>query len=228
MIERPSPNFDARERPVSAIVLHYTGMRTAEAALDRLCDPKAKVSAHYLLHEDGAVVRLVRESDRAWHAGVSHWRGLNGLNDVSVGIEIVNPGHEFGYRAFPEPQIRALIPLVAAIRERHDVPRANVVGHSDIAPSRKEDPGELFPWDRLARHRLCLPVPQNPTADPLWSPAAFLSALQRWGYDVTDGPAAVRAFQRRWRPSHIDGVADGQCRAILLQLLMEREAGQSR
>lgn len=228
MIERPSPNFDARERPVSAVVLHYTGMATAEAALDRLCDPEARVSAHYLVHEDGRVVRLVHEGDRAWHAGVSHWRGVNGLNDTSVGIEIVNPGHEWGYRAFPDDQIRALIPLIAAIRERHDVPRANVVGHSDIAPARKDDPGELFPWARLSRHRLCLPRPDNPTADPLWTDPAFLVALQRWGYDVADGPAAVRAFQRRWRPERVDGIVDGQCRAILLHLLMEREAGESR
>lgn len=210
------------------IVLHYTGMQSADAALDRLCDPDARVSAHYVVLEDGATVRMVDECHRAWHAGVSHWRGLTGLNDVSVGVEIVNPGHEWGYRPFPDPQIRALIPLVAAIRARHDVPRANVVGHSDIAPARKDDPGELFPWDRLARHGLCLPRPDNPRADPLWSDAAFLVALSRWGYDVADGPAAVRAFQRRWRPDRIDGVADGQCRAILLHLLLEREAGGSR
>ena len=228
MIERPSPNFDARERSVNAIVLHYTGMQSAEAALERLCDPEARVSAHYLVQEDGAVVRLVQESDRAWHAGVSHWRGVSGLNDTSVGIEIVNPGHEWGYRNYPDDQIGALIPLVTAIRERHDVPRANVVGHSDIAPSRKDDPGELFPWEWLSRHGLCLARPQQPIADPLWSDAAFRTALQRWGYDVNDGPAAVRAFQRRWRPEDITGVADGECRAILLQLLMEREAGGSR
>ncbi len=228
MIERPSPNFDGRERPVSVIVLHYTGMKTAEAAIARLCDPDARVSAHYLVTEDGETVRMVAEGDRAWHAGRSHWRGMSHLNDVSVGVEIVNPGHEWGYRAFPEAQIRALVPLVAAIRERHDVPRANVVGHSDVAPARKEDPGELFPWDRLARHRLCLARPKHPVADPMWSDAAFLVALQRWGYDVSDGPAAVRAYQRRWRPERVDGIADGQCRAILLQLLMEREAGDSR
>ena len=228
MIERPSPNFDMRERSVNAIVLHYTGMKSAAAALERLCDPDARVSAHYLLDEDGAVVRMVRESDRAWHAGVSHWRGVEGLNDTSVGIELVNPGHEWGYRAFPDVQVRALIPLIAAIRERHDVPRANVVGHSDIAPARKEDPGELFPWEWLARHDLCLPRPSQPLADPLWGDAAFLTALQRWGYEVADGPAAVRAFQRRWRPEDITGVADGECRAILLHLLLEREAGTSR
>ena len=228
MIERPSPNFDRRERPVSVVLLHYTGMKTAAAAIDRLCDPDARVSAHYVVTEEGETVRMVAESDRAWHAGHSRWRGMSQLNDVSVGVEIVNPGHEWGYRRFPEPQIRALIPLIAAIRERHDVPRANVVGHSDVAPARKEDPGELFPWDRLARHRLCLARPEHPVADPMWSDAAFLVALQRWGYDVADGPAAVRAFQRRWRPERIDGIADGQCRAILLQLLMEREAGDSR
>ncbi len=228
MIERPSPNFDARDGTVRAVVLHYTGMKTAEDAIERLCDPAAKVSAHYLVTEEGEVVRMVAEGDRAWHAGQSHWRGMHRLNDVSVGVEIVNPGHEWGYRPFPDAQIRALIPLVAAIRERHDVPRANVVGHSDVAPARKDDPGELFPWDRLARHRLCLPRPDQAVADPMWSDAAFLVALQRWGYDVSDGPAAVRAFQRRWRPDRIDGIADGQCRAILLHLLLAREAGESR
>lgn len=228
MIERPSPNYDRREGAVRAIVLHYTGMQSAEAAIERLCDPQAGVSAHYVVDEDGSVVRLVHEGDRAWHAGVSHWRDMDRLNDTSVGVEIVNPGHEWGYRAFPDAQVRAVIQLVAAIRERHDVPRANVLGHSDIAPARKEDPGELFPWDQLARHRLCLARPDNPTADPLWTDAAFLVALQRWGYDVTNGPAAVRAYQRRWRPERVDGVVDGQCRAILLQLLTEREAGDSR
>ena len=128
------------------IVLHYTGMPDCEGALDRLTSPKRKVSAHYCVDEDGTIYRLVDESKRAWHAGKSRWRGVTDVNSASVGIEIVNPGHEFGYRAFPDEQIAALIPLVADIKERHGIGRGNVVGHSDVAPARKEDPGELFPW----------------------------------------------------------------------------------
>ncbi|MEO5866412.1 MAG: N-acetylmuramoyl-L-alanine amidase, partial [Sphingomonas sp.] len=150
MIDQPSPNFDDRLLPVSMIVLHYTGMQDARSAIDRLCDPAAKVSAHYVVDEDGSIHRLVGEDKRAWHAGRSRWRGVEDVNSASVGIEIVNPGHEFGYRPFAEEQIDALIPLVAEIKERHGITRGNVVGHSDVAPSRKQDPGELFPWARLA------------------------------------------------------------------------------
>ena len=154
----PSPNFDERALPVSMIVLHYTGMPDAQGALDRLTSPEARVSAHYLVDEDGTIYRLVDESKRAWHAGKSRWRGITDVNSASVGIEIVNPGHEFGYRPFPDEQVASLIPLVADIKDRHGIGRGNVVGHSDIAPSRKEDPGELFPWDALAKRRLALPV----------------------------------------------------------------------
>ena len=122
------------------IVLHYTGMPDAEGALDRLTSPEAKVSCHYLVDEDGSVYRLVDERKRAWHAGKSRWRGVSDVNSASVGIEIVNPGHEFGYRPFPDEQIASLIPLVADIKERHGIGRGNVVGHSDVAPARKEDP----------------------------------------------------------------------------------------
>src|ERR1700712_4688040 len=157
MIETPSPNFDERTSPVSMLVLHYTGMADAASAIARLTDPEAKVSAHYLIAEDGQIVRLVDETKRAWHAGRSHWRGIDNINSASVGIELVNPGHEFGYRPFPEAQIEALIPLVANIVQRHGITRGNVVGHSDIAPTRKQDPGELFPWNRLARRGPGLP-----------------------------------------------------------------------
>src|SRR5690348_10600615 len=161
------------------IVLHYTGMPDAEGALDRLTSPEAKVSCHYLVDEDGTVYRLVDERMRAWHAGKSRWRGITDVNSASVGIEIVNPGHEFGYRSFPEEQIDALIPLMAEIKERYGITRGNIVGHSDVAPARKRDPGELFPWEKLARHRLALPRPVKHLTDPLWSDAAFLLALER-------------------------------------------------
>ncbi len=222
LIERPSPNFDERALPVSMVVLHYTGMPDCAGALARLCSPKAKVSAHYCLDEDGTTYRLVDESKRAWHAGKARWRGTTDINSASVGIEIVNPGHEFGYRPFPDEQIAALIRLVAEIKDRHGIGRGNVVGHSDIAPARKEDPGELFPWEALAKRRLTLPSPTRNLVDPFWTDAGFLLALERFGYDVTDPPKAVIAFQRRFRPDRLDGVIDGQCRAKLLSLLLPR------
>lgn len=225
MIETPSPNFDDRTLPVSMIVLHYTGMVDAASAIARLCDSAAKVSAHYLVTEDGQVLRMVAEDKRAWHAGASHWRGLSDINSASVGIELVNPGHEFGYRPFPDEQIDALIPLVAEIKDRHAITRGNIVGHSDIAPTRKQDPGELFPWARLAKLRLALPRPTKNLMDPNWTEAGFLLALERFGYDVTDKLAAVVAFQRRFRPELIDGEIDGECRAILLALLLPKPRG---
>jgi len=222
-IERPSPNFNDRALPVSMVVLHYTGMRDAESAIERLIDPAAQVSAHYVVCEDGAILRLVDEDRRAWHAGSSYWRGITDVNSASVGIEIVNPGHEFGYRPFPEAQMSALIPLIGQIVRRHRIDRANVVGHSDVAPARKQDPGELFDWGRLAKHRLALRRPVKGLVDPEWTDSAFLLALERFGYDVRDEAAAVTAFQRRFRPDSIDGIIDGECRAILLRLLLDRE-----
>ncbi len=222
MIERPSPNFDERKLPVSMIVLHYTGMPDAAGALDRLTSPEAKVSAHYCVDEDGSITRLVDEEMRAWHAGKSRWRGISDVNSASVGIEIVNPGHEFGYRSFPDEQIAALIPLIASIKERHGIGRGNVVGHSDVAPARKEDPGELFPWHALAKRRLALPSPTRDLIDPFWTDAAFLLALERFGYDLAEPDKAVIAFQRRFRPDCIDGIIDGECRAKLLALLLPR------
>lgn len=225
MIETPSPNFDERAAPISMLVLHYTGMQDAASAIARLTDPEAKVSAHYLVAEDGQVVRMVPEEKRAWHAGKSRWRGVDDINSVSVGIEIVNPGHEFGYRPFPDEQIDALVPLVAEVEARYGITRGNVVGHSDIAPSRKQDPGELFPWYRLAKLRLALPRPTRNLMDPHWSDAGFLLALERFGYDVSDPLAATVAFQRRFRPELLDGTIDGECRAILLALLLPKPTG---
>ena len=185
MIDTPSPNFDERSLPVSMIVLHYTGMPDAASAIQRLTSPEAKVSCHYLIAEDGQVIRMVAEEKRAWHAGASSWRGVTDVNSASVGIEIVNPGHEFGYRPFPDEQVAALIPLVSAIKDRHGVGRGNVVGHSDIAPARKTDPGELFPWEALARRRLALPSPTRNLMDPFWTDAGFILALERFGYGGT-------------------------------------------
>lgn len=227
--DQPSPNCDARDERISMVVLHYTDMPSTEAALTRLCDPAAKVSAHYVITEEGEVIRLVDESMRAWHAGLSFWRGKANVNGCSIGIELANPGHTCGYRPFPDAQIDALVPLLHRIVHDYDIPRANVVGHSDIAPQRKLDPGELFPWERLAEYRLALPRPDKlELGDPFDNDGSFYLALERFGYDVSDGKKAVEAFQRRWRPEKIDGEIDGQIRAILFQLLLDRDRGRTR
>lgn len=225
IIDAPSPNHDERAAPISMLVLHYTGMADGPSALARLRDRQAKVSAHYLVEEDGRVLRLVPEERRAWHAGRAHWRGITDVNSASIGVEIVNPGHEFGYRPYPDAQLDALIPLLADIKDRHAITRGNVVGHSDVAPTRKRDPGELFPWGRLARLRLALPRPTRNLMDPQWTEAGFLLALERFGYDVADPMAAIVAFQRRFRPEMIDGEVDAECRMILLALLLPKPQG---
>lgn len=218
-LSRPSPNHDPRpaDAPIDMLVLHYTGMRSCGEALDRLCDPAAKVSAHYLIDEDGTVHALVAEDHRAWHAGASCWRGASDVNGRSIGIELVNPGHEFGYRAFPEPQMRALLGLGRDILARHPIRPRDVVGHSDVAPARKKDPGELFDWPRLARAGLGLwpdkvePVPA--------SEAEVIAMLGAYGYDTADARAAITAFQRHFRPGRVDGASDsdtaGRVRALL-------------
>ena len=226
--ESPSPNWNERQLPVSMVVLHYTGMQSADEALERLRSEDAGVSAHYMIEEDGKIHRLVREDRRAYHAGKSFWRGVRDVNSASVGIEIVNPGHEFGYRPFPDVQMEALLPLLAGIVGRWDVPRANVVGHSDVAPARKEDPGELFDWDLLAAHRLALKTPRVTAPSPFENDGAFFLGLERWGYDISDTTAAMRAFQRRWRPHIIDGLVDGECSALLFSLLLDRDSGKTR
>ncbi len=187
------------------IVLHYTGMQSAAAALARLCDPAARVSSHYLVDEDGTVYRLVEERHRAWHAGVSFWRGKTGLNDGSVGVEIVNPGHEWGYRAFPAAQMAAVAELCRGIVARHGVPARNVVGHSDIAPDRKQDPGELFDWKFLADAGIGL------WTDAFAPPGDLPTDLAAIGYDVT-AMGAIRAFQRHFLPGNLSGEADAATR----------------
>jgi N-acetylmuramoyl-L-alanine amidase len=233
VIEAPSPNFEPRKAPPDMIVLHYTGMRTGEEALARLRDPEARVSSHYVVEEDGRVFRLVPEERRAWHAGASFWKGERDVNTASVGVEIVNPGHEFGYRPFPDVQVASVIALVADIRTRWMVEDDRIVGHADVAPDRKEDPGELFPWKRLAEagHGLWVEPPAAPGA-PLGEgeEGAGVFALQagftRLGYDCAPSgrfdahtAAVVRAFQRHWRQAKVDGIADGETRARLIGLL---------
>lgn len=228
IVDTPSPNFNDRKLPVSMLVMHYTGMVDGASAIRRLTSSDSGVSSHYVINEDGTVLRLVDEGKRAWHAGASYWRGVTDVNSASIGIEIVNPGHEFGYRPFPDDQVSAVVRLANEICKRHDIPRANIVGHSDVAPARKQDPGELFPWDKLARLNLALARPERAVTDPEWTDSAFLIALERFGYDIEDKLAVVVAFQRRFRPELMDGTIDGQCRAILFRLLLDREQGDAR
>ena len=215
VIARPSPNFGERAADglIDMLVLHYTGMPSAGAALARMCDPAAKVSAHYCIDEEGNAFQLVDEKQCAWHAGVSYWRGHADVNARSIGIELVNPGHEFGYRAFPEPQMDSLIDLCGEVLSRHAVAPRNVVGHSDIAPSRKTDPGELFDWRMLAGEGIGL-WPEPAKADPADVPAM----LADYGYNAAE-EGALTAFQRRFRPSRIDGVADQETAGLLAGLL---------
>jgi N-acetylmuramoyl-L-alanine amidase len=218
MIQHPSPNFNDRLLPIGILVLHYTGMTSGAEAIDWLANPASQVSAHYVVAEDGQVLQMVDESKRAWHAGRSWWRGVTDINSASIGIEIVNPGHEFGYVPFPPAQMDAVHALVAAITARHGIAPANVIGHSDIAPTRKEDPGELFDWPRLARAGLA--AAPKPCMDPNWTDMGFMAALGRYGYDVTSPREAVIAFQRHHRPTRFDGVIDAETRTILRGLLL--------
>ena len=239
-IDRPSPNCDERPGdagPVDTLVLHYTGMVSAEAALARMTDARAKVSAHWCVGEDGTLWRLVPEERRAWHAGVSEWRGRRSVNDRSIGIELVNPGHEHGYRPFPPAQMDALVDLARAILARHPIDSRNVVAHSDIAPTRRQDPGELFDWARLAQAGIGLwpkggegegsaqaspPLRQGDSGAAVRRQQERLHAV---GYGlVTDGDfgaataAVVRAFQRHFRQSRVDGAIDAGTAAVLAQV----------
>ena len=225
----PSPNFDDRTLPISMVVLHYTEMQPMEQALGKLINPDSGVSAHYIISEYGVVTQLVPEAKRAWHAGVSYWRGNKDVNSASIGIELDHPGHAGGRQDYSEAQFGALVPLLDRIVKQYDIPRANVVGHSDVAPMRKIDPGEMFPWDRLAECGLCLPRPDKlGDGDPFENQGAFLLGLERYGYDITEGRKTIEAFERRWRPEKISGEYDGQLGAILWQLLLDRDRGSTR
>ena len=233
-IDRPSPNVGPRQAVddtvhVRHLIVHYTGMQSCGHALDRLCDKIAKVSAHYLIDEAGAVYRLVPEDMRAWHAGVSFWNGLRDLNSTSIGIELVNPGHDYGYRAFPSAQLDTFTALVREIMERHGIDPANVLGHSDVAPGRKTDPGELFPWKEMAALGIGEwpnnPEPMNGVADQ----TAALKQLSAIGYAVplslelgadilhAEAGAAdvIAAFQCHYRPARINGALDPETGGLI-------------
>jgi N-acetylmuramoyl-L-alanine amidase len=237
----PSPNHGERRggMPVTMLLLHYTGMRSAEAALARLSEQGSDVSAHYLVFEDGEIVQFVPEARRAWHAGEARWAGESDINSRSVGIEIVNPGHDWGYVDFPDAQVAKVIALCRDIVARQAIAPDRVLAHSDVAPARKQDPGEKFPWARLAEAGVGLWVPPEPITDgpvlksgdsgvPVRDVQARLAA---YGYDIAasgtyDAATAdvVSAFQRHFRPTRVDGIADTSTQKTLAKLLAARPA----
>lgn len=237
IISYPTPNQDARPQntDINTLVIHYTGMRNLEEALARMQDPIWKVSAHWCIGEDGTIYQLVPEKMRAWHAGVSWWRGQKNLNDNSIGIEIVNPGHEFGYRPFRLPQMNSLINLCKEICRRNPINPRNVVAHSDIAPGRKMDPGELFDWERLAKEGIGLwpnSLRENNFGailkinDKGKRVLLFQKMLSQFGYglyqDGVYGPETklvVTAFQRHYRQARVDGNLDSGTSIILESLI---------
>jgi N-acetylmuramoyl-L-alanine amidase len=234
--QRPSANFGPRAAgvPLDILILHYTGMRSAESALVWLTDPASEASAHYLVDEAGRIARLVDESERAWHAGDSSWGGERDVNSRSIGIEIANPGHDLGYREFPGAQIDAVIGLCRDILSRHPIPPRRVLAHSDVAPRRKQDPGELFPWARLHAEGIGHWVPPEPVGDgqvlrPGDGGGAVADLRKRfgqYGYGLDPGDefdaateAVVTAFQRHFRPARVDGIADASTVATLDRLI---------
>lgn len=216
----PSPNFNHRAdgSRIKFVILHYTGMPTAEEALKRMTDPSSEVSSHYMIDEDGSVTQLVAEDMRAWHSGKSFWQGERDINSHSIGIEIVNPGHAFGYRPFPDVQINALQDLLDDIMQRHSIQDAGVLGHSDVAPVRKQDPGELFPWEALAKDGIGVwPNLENMDKSPAVDGEA-MTLLQAIGYDLADESEldfVVTAFQRHFRPSNVDGFIDPETIGVM-------------
>jgi N-acetylmuramoyl-L-alanine amidase len=223
---RASTNFNRRPagQTINTLIIHYTGMMTAAAALDRLCDPTAEVSAHYLIDENGVAWQLVAEEQRAWHAGVSIWRGERDINGCSIGVELAHPGHEFGYRPFPARQIDSLVDLCQGLLTRHPITAARVLGHSDVAPGRKQDPGEAFPWRQLAEAGIGL---WPDAASPLTLPLAQTQALLgQFGYSVvangrasTTTSQVLSAFQSHFRPWRVTDQADGDTTARLASLV---------
>jgi len=229
-----SPNHGARLRgPTDALILHYTGMPTGEAALDLLTTAQGGVSSHYFVWEDGRIWQLAPENARAWHAGASFWAGETDMNSRSIGIEIVNPGHDGGCPPYPEKQIAAVIALCQDVCARLKIPANRVLAHSDVAPARKIDPGEFFPWRRLHAAGVGLWVePGRLRRGPTYAPGALgppVAALQAmlaafgYGVDVTgvydDATRdVVAAFQRHFRPEKVDGIADLSTQEVLRAL----------
>ncbi len=238
IISYPSQNFDLRPKntDIDTIVLHYTGMPDFESAISRLCEPESKVSSHYVINENGDIYSLVDDKHRAWHSGKSYWHGKDKINDNSIGVELANPGHEFGYRDFTKAQMESLVGLCKIIMKNHPIEDRNIVAHSDIAPLRKEDPGELFDWKYLADNGIGIwPVfPKSFSRHIVYSYGAKLdeifyiqSALSDYGYNIKiDGvfgretESVIKAFQRHFLQDHVDGIWDSSSELAITQLLL--------
>jgi N-acetylmuramoyl-L-alanine amidase len=222
-VDYPSPNHGERNPPAppKLVILHYTGMKDGPSALQRLCDPASKVSAHYLVEEDGRIFRLVPEDRRAWHAGKSCWQGIEDINSCSIGIEVVNPGHEWGYRLFPLPQMQAVLGLCREIKNRYKLPASAFLAHSDIAPLRKEDPGELFDWEMLAKEGIGLGVDISGQPEVEMSVEEAAQKLQSFGYMPFDKlvfSKVLAAFQRHFVRQHVTGELDSLTKKALRAL----------
>lgn len=235
IVDALSPNTNPRPEgaAIDLIILHYTGMEDGPSAIKRLRDPEARVSCHYVVEEDGRVFRLAEEGMRAWHAGVSSWGGITDVNSHSIGIEIVNGGHDFGLPDYPPAQIAALIDLLSDILDRHKLHPVRIIGHSDVAPARKDDPGEKFPWTQLHAAGVAIaPKLDEHSRHILYAPGAedagiagVQQALASIGYGVTitgvlddATQCVVRAFQRRFRQDRIDGALDLQTLALIAEV----------
>ena len=227
-----SINFDLKKRKrdrIKFIIIHYTGMKKEKDAIDRLCDYKSKVSCHYFIKRNGNILNLVPDLYKSWHAGKSYWKKFNSLNKYSIGIELSNPGHEHGYKKFSSKQISSLIKLLKYLTKKYRIKRQNVLGHSDIAPNRKKDPGEKFPWDKLSKKNLCswhnldlekLGKLRNIKVDGN-KEIKFLRNLNKIGYSIAKGNKLnlIIAFQRRFRQALVNGKIDFECLEISKNLI---------
>lgn len=227
-LDSPNHNERAVGCSIRYVILHYTGTKTAEEALTCYLDPAAKISPHYMIDENGQVYHLVGEDHRAWHAGLSRWQGQDDINSLSIGIELVNPGHEHGYRAFPSAQIDALKTLLKDIFSRYALPPSALLAHSDVAPTRRSDPGELFPWQELAKEGLGLwPSPLENAKQEILRKDDLFKALETIGYDIGNPHAALTAFHRHYFPNALDkGLLQETC-AIVQGLLISAEPSVS-
>ena len=227
-----SANFDNRSvTKIKYLIMHYTGMINGADALEKLCDPKSKVSAHYLIEENGEVYQLVNEDKRAWHAGVARWEGDEDINDISIGIEIVNSGHAYAgyesiYKGFPEVQMTQVVSLAQKIIDRHEIKPHYVLGHSDVAWRRKIDPGELFDWKKLSQNGVgSWPKSRLLEVDIKVDLSDFLRKLKTFGYDVDfekDPSGIITVFQRHFRQDNIDGQLDKETMWRLLSLVEQK------
>jgi N-acetylmuramoyl-L-alanine amidase len=211
----PSPHFNERLFPIDSIILHYTNLPSVKETLTWLLNPLSQVSAHYLVDEEGQIYQMVAEEKRAWHAGESYWQGCTDMNSCSLGIELANPGQSHGYQPFPEAQIEALIRLCQRLKTQWDIAPSRILGHSDIAPRRKQDPGHLFPWHHLAQEELGLwPYKTGAVIE-----GNLMKKLAHIGYEIVSPLHTILAFQQHFQPHKVDGIPDQETDALVQGML---------